>query len=110
MAGPPPIPLTYFSCLRTPFDLRKKCTLAPFYNGLVENRKLDDLLFFQQSIIKPATQTFDNWKSPPVPSYMNMMIFTYTNPDGIVKGEKPIVKEMGPYSYRYASYIIGFTK
>jgi len=54
----------------------------------------------KQSIIKPATQTFDNWKSPPVPSYMNMMIFTYTNPDGIVKGEKPIVKEMGPYSYR----------
>ena len=38
--------------------------------------------------------------APPVPLYMAFNMYNVTNPDEIIKGEKPILKEVGPFVYR----------
>ena len=40
------------------------------------------------------------WKEIPVPFYLSIYFFEVVNPDQILKGEKPVVRERGPYVYR----------
>lgn len=40
------------------------------------------------------------WKEIPIPFYFSAYFFDIVNPDEILKGEKPQVRERGPYVYR----------
>ena len=40
------------------------------------------------------------WSFPPVPVFMKFYVFNIENPDNIRRGEKPRVKEVGPFVYR----------
>ncbi|XP_032732383.1 scavenger receptor class B member 1 isoform X4 [Lontra canadensis] len=40
------------------------------------------------------------WKEIPVPFYLSIYFFDIVNPDAILLGEKPQVRERGPYVYR----------
>ena len=41
------------------------------------------------------------WQDPPYPIFTDYYVFNCTNYDEVLAGAKPIVKELGPYSYRY---------
>lgn len=65
------------------------------------------LLFFsslshQQTVIDPKNDlTYTMWKDLPVPFFMSVYFFNVLNPAEILKGEKPMVEQRGPYVYRY---------
>ena len=45
------------------------------------------------------------WSDPPFPIYTDFYIFNCTNAEAVLKnGSKPIVQELGPYSYRSVFY------
>nr|XP_014339656.1 PREDICTED: scavenger receptor class B member 1 isoform X2 [Latimeria chalumnae] len=44
--------------------------------------------------------TFTMWKDIPVPFFFSIYIFDVKNPDEILRGEKPVVNQRGPYVYR----------
>lgn len=61
--------------------------------------------------IKTAVFEEDNfvwktWQDPPYPIYTDFYVFNCTNYDEVLAGtaDKPIVKELGPYSYREYRY------
>ncbi|XP_032165299.1 scavenger receptor class B member 1 isoform X1 [Mustela erminea] len=50
--------------------------------------------------IDPSSLSFNMWKEIPVPFYLSIYFFDIVNPDAILLGEKPQVRERGPYVYR----------
>ncbi|XP_066501918.1 lysosome membrane protein 2c isoform X2 [Hoplias malabaricus] len=54
----------------------------------------------QEVVLENGTEAFSVWQSPPSPIYMQFYFFNLTNPDEVVNGEKPVVIEVGPYTYR----------
>lgn len=50
--------------------------------------------------IDPGSLSFSMWKEIPIPFYFSAYFFDIVNPDEILKGEKPQVRERGPYVYR----------
>ncbi|XP_048199086.1 scavenger receptor class B member 1 isoform X1 [Perognathus longimembris pacificus] len=61
--------------------------------------------FIKQQVLKnvridPQSLSFNMWKEIPVPFYMSVYFFEVINPNEILKGEKPLVQERGPYVYR----------
>ncbi|CAH7245750.1 Scarb1 [Phodopus roborovskii] len=50
--------------------------------------------------IDPSSLSFGMWKEIPVPFYLSVYFFEVVNPSEILKGEKPVVRERGPYVYR----------
>uniref|UniRef100_A0A3Q4GF12 Scavenger receptor class B member 1 n=1 Tax=Neolamprologus brichardi TaxID=32507 RepID=A0A3Q4GF12_NEOBR len=44
--------------------------------------------------------TYTMWKDIPVPFFMSVYFFNVLNPAEILKGEKPMVEQRGPYVYR----------
>ncbi|XP_069880983.1 scavenger receptor class B member 1 isoform X4 [Dipodomys merriami] len=55
---------------------------------------------FKNVRIDPQSLSFNMWKEIPVPFYLSIYFFEVINPDEILKGEKPLVQERGPYVYR----------
>uniref|UniRef100_A0A1B6MBF3 Scavenger receptor class B member 1 n=1 Tax=Graphocephala atropunctata TaxID=36148 RepID=A0A1B6MBF3_9HEMI len=59
-------------------------------------------LFFLswQFALSQRSITFNMWKETPLPMYMNVVLFNWTNPEQSLRGpEKPILTEMGPYVF-----------
>ncbi|XP_039606709.1 lysosome membrane protein 2-like [Polypterus senegalus] len=54
----------------------------------------------QEIILKNGTEAFETWEKPPPPIYMQFYFFHVVNPAEILTGEKPVVKQKGPYTYR----------
>nr|XP_060641560.1 scavenger receptor class B member 1 isoform X1 [Anolis sagrei ordinatus] len=50
--------------------------------------------------LEPNGMAFELWKDIPVPFYMSIYLFEVLNPDNILRGEKPVVNQRGPYVYR----------
>lgn len=48
----------------------------------------------------PGSRVFETWKSPPPPVYMQYFFFNLTNEAEVVLGGKPVVTQVGPYTYR----------
>lgn len=44
------------------------------------------------------------WRDVPVPFFMAVYFFHVVNPKEVLKGEKPVVEQRGPYVYRYGSH------
>ncbi|KAH9515608.1 Scavenger receptor class B member 1 [Bulinus truncatus] len=51
-------------------------------------------------VISNTSETYDIWQDVPVPVYMQFYIFNVDNPLEIKSGEKPALKQLGPYTYR----------
>lgn len=43
---------------------------------------------------------WDSWKEVPIPVFQQIYIFNVTNSEDVLKGEKPILEELGPYVYQ----------
>ncbi|KAM8918117.1 scavenger receptor class B member 1 isoform 2-T2 [Lycaon pictus] len=50
--------------------------------------------------IDPNSLSFNMWKEIPVPFYLSVYFFDVVNPDAVLLGQKPQVRERGPYVYR----------
>lgn len=59
-----------------------------------------DLLVKEAAVLKNGTDSFDVWKNPPPPVYMQFYFFNVTNPLEVLDGDRPVVEEKGPYTYR----------
>ncbi|XP_038139578.1 lysosome membrane protein 2c [Cyprinodon tularosa] len=51
-------------------------------------------------VLRNGTDAFEAWLDPPAPVYMQFYFFNLTNPEEVLKGERPAVMEIGPYTYR----------
>jgi len=49
---------------------------------------------------RPSSKSFPAWSKPSLPIYMKFHFFNVTNVEEVMKGEKPIVNQLGPYVYR----------
>lgn len=55
----------------------------------------------KNTVIDPKNEmSYTMWKDVPVPFYMSVYFFNVLNPKEILKGEKPMVEQRGPYVYR----------
>ncbi|NWX85564.1 SCRB1 protein, partial [Nothoprocta ornata] len=50
--------------------------------------------------IDPSSIAFGMWKDIPVPFYLSVHFFEVLNPQEILQGAKPVVRQRGPYVYR----------
>lgn len=57
-------------------------------------------LLFQRVPLTENSAVIKSWKSPPVTPLLRLYFFNFTNPDGFLAGEKPKLREVGPYVYR----------
>ncbi|XP_029921648.1 scavenger receptor class B member 1 isoform X3 [Myripristis murdjan] len=61
---------------------------------------IDDQIV-KNTVIDPKNDlSYTMWKDIPVPFYMSVYFFNVLNPKEILKGEKPMVEQKGPYVYR----------
>jgi len=56
-------------------------------------------LIMNEIPIKNGSAVAAAWKDPPVRPLMKLYFFNTTNPKGFLRGEKPSLVEMGPYTY-----------
>ncbi|CAB1351993.1 unnamed protein product, partial [Coregonus sp. 'balchen'] len=54
----------------------------------------------EETVLRNGTLAFDVWENPPSPVYMQFYFFNVTNPAEVLRGERPAVMEVGPYTYR----------
>ncbi|XP_063972370.1 sensory neuron membrane protein 2-like [Diachasmimorpha longicaudata] len=47
-----------------------------------------------------GTEAYDRWKITPVPIIYKVYFFNVTNPDGVMNGNKSLLREVGPYIYK----------
>lgn len=50
-------------------------------------------------MLKPGSKTLESFKSPPVPIFMQFYLFNLTNKEEVLEGAKPVLQQVGPYTY-----------
>lgn len=63
-------------------------------------QKAVDQTIQKDIVLRNGSETFASWEKPPIPVYSQFYFFNVTNPEEILKGEKPRLEEVGPYTYR----------
>ncbi|XP_067339779.1 lysosome membrane protein 2-like isoform X2 [Channa argus] len=58
----------------------------------------------KEIVLVEGSRVFESWKSPPPPVYMEYFFFNVTNLDEFLAGKKPVLKQVGPYTYREYRY------
>ncbi|KAM6976000.1 lysosome membrane protein 2-like [Tautogolabrus adspersus] len=58
----------------------------------------------REIVLVEGSRVFESWKTPPPPVYMEYFFFNVTNVDEFLKGAKPEVTQVGPYTYREYRY------
>ncbi|KAM8872546.1 lysosome membrane protein 2-like isoform 1-T1 [Synchiropus picturatus] len=58
----------------------------------------------KEIVLVEGSRVFESWKTPPPPVFMEFFFFNITNLDQVLAGEKPEVKQIGPYTYREYRY------
>jgi scavenger receptor class B protein 1 len=83
------------------------CNATPFF-GIIFLLLSIVILFFGKQIVeeksdflalKPKSEQTDSWLHPTVQPHLTVYVFHMTNPDQVLAGRKPILKEMGPFVY-----------
>lgn len=68
--------------------------IAHTFMGIVEQK------IKQATVLKNGSDLYEDWVNPPPAIYMQFYFYNVTNPLEILSGEKPILREIGPYTYR----------
>ncbi|KAG7213896.1 hypothetical protein KM043_003100 [Ampulex compressa] len=65
-----------------------------------------DLIFTTQLSLTPTSTNFKFWKETPIPMYLKISLFNWTNPADVnsTNDIKPNFVEMGPYVFRQVDY------
>lgn len=51
-------------------------------------------------MLEEGTEQYERWVNIPQPLLFKVFIFNVTNPNEVIEGAVPNVKEIGPYIYR----------
>ena len=53
-------------------------------------------------VLTDHSESFEPWQSPTskVDVFMQFIMFNVTNPDEVKNGAKPVLEEVGPFSYK----------
>nr|XP_022900227.1 sensory neuron membrane protein 2-like [Onthophagus taurus] len=73
--------------------------LGPILGYVVFPPIVDDEII-ESVRLEEGLEQFDRWVTTPVPFSFKVYIFNVENPDDILRGSKPILKELGPYVYK----------
>ncbi|XP_040822665.1 lysosome membrane protein 2 isoform X2 [Ochotona curzoniae] len=63
-------------------------------------QKAVDQTIQKNMVLRNGSEVLDSWEKPPLPVYTQFYFFNVTNPEEILRGEKPLLEEVGPYTYR----------
>jgi len=63
-------------------------------HGFMERKILDSMA------LSPGSSRLASWLVPPVQAHLSGYGFHVTNPEEVMRGEKPILKEVGPFVYK----------
>lgn len=61
--------------------------------------RLFDSMLEKKLMILPGSKTLENFKSPPVPIFMQFWLFNVTNSEDVLQGSIPKLQQVGPYTY-----------
>ncbi|EDW04144.1 GH11637 [Drosophila grimshawi] len=62
---------------------------------------LIDSIIMNSLPLTPTSKTFDKWETLPIPVYMKMYLWNWTNAEEVkLHGVKPNFQQLGPYVYR----------
>ena len=50
--------------------------------------------------LHPGSDRLHTWLNPPVQAHLTGYGFHVTNPEAVMQGKKPILKEIGPFTYK----------
>ncbi|KAK1884285.1 Scavenger receptor class B member 1 [Dissostichus eleginoides] len=68
--------------------------------GFIVTIIIDDQVVKNTVIDPKNSMSYTMWKDVPVPFFMSVYFFNVLNPQEILKGEKPMVEQKGPFVYR----------
>ena len=54
----------------------------------------------QTMALSPGSERLQSWLNPPVQAHLTAYSFHVTNPEAVMRGKKPILKEVGPFVYK----------
>jgi len=57
-------------------------------------------LLSRRLVFKEGAQSVELWKNPPASIYRKFYFFNVTNSKDVLNGKKPVLQEIGPYSYK----------
>ena len=58
-------------------------------------------MFIQQLVIEEGTAAYKAWAETPIPIYTKFYFFSLlSDPELLLRHEKPLVEERGPYTFR----------
>ncbi|CAI2738156.1 unnamed protein product [Dicrocoelium dendriticum] len=57
-------------------------------------------IVYEQTELVPGTVTYEQWVQPTIDIYFQAYLFNLTNPIEFQAGEKPILHQLGPYTYK----------
>ncbi|XP_005388239.1 PREDICTED: lysosome membrane protein 2 [Chinchilla lanigera] len=63
-------------------------------------QKAVDRAVEKRVVLRNGTEVFRSWEKPPLPVYTQFYFFNVTNPEEVLRGERPVLEEVGPYTYR----------
>ncbi|XP_041825638.1 lysosome membrane protein 2-like isoform X2 [Melanotaenia boesemani] len=72
--------------------------VAQVFRDFMHNRLKKEIVLVEGS------RVFESWKTPPPPVFMEYFFFNVTNVEEFLKGAKPVVTQVGPYTYREYRY------
>ncbi|XP_023264420.1 lysosome membrane protein 2-like isoform X1 [Seriola lalandi dorsalis] len=72
--------------------------VAQTFRTLMHNRLKKEIVLVEGS------RVFASWKTPPPPVYMEFFFFNVTNVPEFLEGAKPVLNQVGPYTYREYRY------
>lgn len=58
----------------------------------------------KEIVLVEGSRVFESWKTPPPPVFMEFFFFNVTNVEEFLKGAKPELQQIGPYTYREYRY------
>ncbi|XP_063975444.1 protein croquemort-like isoform X3 [Diachasmimorpha longicaudata] len=67
-----------------------------------------DKILSRELILSPTSKSFSIWKTTPIPMYLKIYLFHWTNPD-LVATAKPHFIEKGPYVFKEIDYKVNRT-
>lgn len=57
-------------------------------------------MLYPQLVLKEGSVNYENWIETPIPIYLEIFMFNWTNPDDVHNtATKPHFTEMGPYVF-----------
>ena len=62
--------------------------------------KKSDWFYLQEIPLREGSEIAEAWRKPPITPYLKLYFFNVTNPKRFLNGAKPVLQEIGPFTYQ----------